>query len=324
MSSRPGANRRPILDDRTDVPAESDATTRPGTQRAPIGREGGAPLKAQPTLPLTQGELSVEEAAELAALKMQIQQTVNFQCDGYKEKCLRRRIAVRMRARGVHRYADYAALLRTDDREYERLVDTLTINVSKFFRNPDVWDVIAHRVLPDLYATGDRVLHAWSAGTASGEEAYSMAILAYEFAREHGQPSNRLRVLGTDIDQASLDFARRGEYTDFAMTDIDPAVRERWFDYNGVYQLRPDPRWLVRFATLDLMRDEFPSAQHIIFCRNVIIYFERSVQEELFRRFHAALRPGGYLVLGKVEALFGASAALFHTVANRQRVFRKP
>lgn len=297
---------------------------KPGGRRAPIGRELDPSLPLQPSLPLTQGELAAGELAELAALKQQIQQAASFQCDGYKEKCLRRRIAVRMRACGVHRYTDYAALLKADETEYERLIDTLTINVSKFFRNPDVWDVVGQRLLPELYASGDPVIHVWSAGTAGGEEAYTMAILAHEYARSHGQPRARLRVLGTDIDRASLAFARRGEYTDFAMTDIDPAVRDRWFDYDGVYRLRPEPRSHVRFGRLDLMRDEFPAKQHVIFCRNVIIYFERSIQEALFRRFHDALRPGGYLVLGKVEALFGASSALFQTVANRQRVFRRP
>jgi chemotaxis methyl-accepting protein methylase len=280
--------------------------------------------QAPPSLPLTQGELSTDEAVELAALKLQIRDAVDFQCDGYKEKCLRRRIAVRMRARGVHRYGDYAELLKRDGDEYARLVDTLTINVSKFFRNPDVWEVVGGRILPELFALRDPSIDVWSAGTAGGEEAYTMAILAYEHAVAHGQSVDRVRILGTDIDRASLAFAEKAEYTDFAMTDIDPALRDRWFDGNGVYRLRPEARRPVRFAALDLMRDEFPSGQHVILCRNVIIYFERAVQERLFQRFHDALRPGGFLVLGKVEALFGAPAGLFTTVANRQRIFRRP
>ncbi|HSJ05659.1 MAG TPA: protein-glutamate O-methyltransferase CheR [Longimicrobiales bacterium] len=278
----------------------------------------------RPSLPLAQGELSTEAGAEFAALKHQIRDAVDFQCDGYKEKCLRRRIAVRMRARGVHRYVEYAELLKRDAEEYARLVDTLTINVSKFFRNPDVWGVVGERILPELLALGDPVINVWSAGTAGGEEAYTMAILAHEHAVTHGHSADRVRILGTDIDRASLAFAQRAEYTDFAMTDIDPAVRDRWFDGNGTYRLRPEARRRVRFAVLDLMRDEFPSGQHVILCRNVIIYFERAVQERLFQRFHDALRPGGFLVLGKVEALFGAPSGLFNTVANRQRVFRRP
>ena len=282
------------------------------------------PELPQPTLPLAQGELSEADAHELALLKAQIKRRVGFHCDGYKEKCLRRRLAVRMRARGVHSYADYAKLLEHDRTEYERLLDTLTINVSKFFRNPEVWQLLAERVLPELYALPDPAINVWSAGTAGGEEAYTMSMLVRDYCAQHGTSPDRFRILGTDIDRESLAFAQRAEYTDFAMGDIDPAVRDRWFDHDGIYRLRPEARLNVSFDTLDLIRDPFPRNQHLIFCRNVIIYFERAIQEELFRKFHEVMVPGAYLVLGKVEALFGASSGLFETVANRHRVFRKP
>jgi chemotaxis protein methyltransferase CheR len=301
-------------------------TLRQGTA-LPSRPNGGAPVAGSSqllaTLPLAHGELGVDDAAELSLLKRQIERHAHFHCAGYKEKCLRRRIAVRMRACAVHTYADYARLLDSDPVEYERLIDALTVNVSKFFRNPEVWDVIAERVLPQLYDSAVPVIRAWSAGSAGGEEAYTLSILAREYAARHDQPLDRLRVLGTDIDRRVLAAAKRGEYTDFAMTDTDATVRDRWFDHDGTYRLRPAAREGVQFALHDLMRDQFPRGQHLILCRNVIIYFERSVQEELFRRFHEALAPGGYLVLGKVEALFGAAAALFQPVVNRQRVFRK-
>jgi chemotaxis methyl-accepting protein methylase len=274
-----------------------------------------------PPLPLAHGELSEDDNRQLLALKQQIHQTVGFFCEGYKERCLRRRIAVRMRARGVHTYGDYGALLRADATEYERLVDALTINVSKFYRNPEVWEMLTRRILPDMCARPDPVIRIWSAGTASGEEAYSAAIMAHEYASAHGGDPDRFEILGTDIDRESLEYAARGEYTDFAMTDIDPELRQRWFEHNGLHRLRPAARRNVRFERLDLIRDPFPEQQHIIFCRNVIIYFERAIQEELFARFHDALVPDGILVLGKVEALFGAPAGLFRSVANRQRIF---
>jgi chemotaxis protein methyltransferase CheR len=279
-----------------------------------------SPLLA--ALPLAHGELGDSDAAELALLKTQIEDTVAFQCAGYKEKCLRRRIAVRMRARAVHTYADYARMLEEDPTEYERLVAALTVNVSKFFRNPEVWQVIGERVLPELQAAGQPI-RAWSAGCAAGEEAYSLSILWHEHTQATGTAPDRLQILGTDVDRPILAAAQRGEYGDFAMTDIDPALRDRWFDADGLYRLRPAAREGVQFDHHDLMRDEFPSGLQLILCRNVIIYFERAVQEELFRRFHQALAPGGFLVLGKVEALFGASSALYQTVANRQRVFRR-
>lgn len=292
-------------------------------KRSPIARE---PLvvAALAALPLSQGELAPEEAAELQELKQQVRDKVGFACEGYKERCLRRRIAVRMRAVGVHTYGDYSRLLQEDATEYQRLVDTLTINVSKFFRNPEVWSVVRDRVIPDLYAMGTPVINAWSAGTASGEEAYTLGILAHEHAAAAGF-DNRMRILATDIDRDSLEFARRGEYSDFAMTDTTPAQQEQWFGTAAaLHRVRDEARQHVRFDTLDLILDAFPTGQHLICCRNVIIYFERSVQEDLFRRFHDALVPGGYLVLGKVEALFGAASGLFQTVASRERVFRKP
>jgi chemotaxis protein methyltransferase CheR len=292
-------------------------------QRPPIGRE--APPPGMPAvLPLAHGELNEDDAAELLVLKALIQKSVHFECAGYKEKCLRRRIAVRMRARGVHTYGDYAKLLQSDSSEYTRLVDTLTINVSKFFRNPEVWEIVRDRIVPDLYAMTAPIIQVWSAGAASGEEAYTMSMIVQDYAAANGVSPDRFRILGTDIDRDSLAIAERAEYTTFAMGDIDAATLERWFHHDGVYRLRPEARRHVRFETLDLIREEFPQGQHLIFCRNVIIYFERAVQEELFRKFYDSLVPGGYLVLGKVEALFGAASARFQTIGNRQRVFRKP
>jgi chemotaxis protein methyltransferase CheR len=290
-------------------------------QRPPLSREPIV-VAALTSLPLSQGDLEPAHAAELQLLKEQIRRAVGFVCEGYKERCLRRRIAVRMRACGVHTYGAYAELLAGNPAEYERLVDALTINVSKFFRNPEIWEVVRERVWPDLHDLEPGPIRAWSAGTASGEEAYTIRLLAHEYAATHGV-ADRVRVLATDIDRESLAHAHRGEYTDFAMTDIAPALRDRWFDGDGPYRILDDARRNVRFDTLDLIRDPHPGGQHVIFCRNVIIYFERAVQEDLFRRFHEALVPGGYLVLGKVEALFGAASGMFRSVAHRERVFRK-
>jgi chemotaxis protein methyltransferase CheR len=292
-------------------------------ERPAVGDGATASVAASTPLPLADGELDEHDLAEFAALKHQIEVAANFRCSGYKDKCLRRRLAVRMRARGVHAYAQYARVLGSDEAEYQRLVKTLTVNVSKFFRNPELWTALERLVLPELYAASSPSIRIWSAGAASGEEPYSMAILAYEHAARYGHDRSRVSILGTDIDGDSLAHAHRAEYTDFVMTDIDPAVRDRWFHHDGTYRLKPEARDGVRFAMLDLMQDDFPANQHVIFCRNVIIYFERAVQEELFHRFHEALVPGGFLVLGKVEALFGGPARLFQAVASRERVFRR-
>jgi chemotaxis protein methyltransferase CheR len=287
--------------------------------------DGRLVAAAAAALPLAHGDLSESDAAELRALKALVTERAGVLCDGYKEKCLRRRIAVRMRARSVHTYAGYADLLESDDEEFSRLLDAMTINVSKFFRNNETWDLLRRQVVPELFSLpGNDVVRIWSAGVAGGEEAYTFAILLHEYAHAHGLDTSRFRICGTDIDRQSLLNAARAEYGEFSFTETDETQRARWFEWQGTWRPRPEIRAMVEFGTLDLMRDPFPAGQHVILCRNVIIYFERSIQETLFQRFAEALVPGGYLVLGKVEALFGPAAPSFQAIAGRERIFRRP
>jgi chemotaxis methyl-accepting protein methylase len=281
------------------------------------------PLPPPPPLPLAHGELTEKDAAELRGLKGQIQQRVGVVCEGYKEKCLRRRLAVRMRARGVHGYGQYAALLETDESEYARLVDAITINVSKLYRNPEVWEATARIVLPELARIRPGPIRIWSAGTAGGEEAYTLALLVLDHGPAVGLDPGRVKVLGTDVDVRTLQIARAAEYGPFAFTEIPEDVRERWFEGPERTRVRAEARRMVEFRELDLMRDPYPGGQHLIVCRNVIIYFERVVQEAIFQRFHESLAPEGFLLLGKVEALFGPVAGAFRTLANRERLFQR-
>jgi chemotaxis protein methyltransferase CheR len=267
-------------------------------------------------------EQPLDDAAGFAALTAKISGDRGFGCASYKEKCLRRRIAVRMRARAVHTFHDYARLLDTDPAEYDKLLDALTINVTKLFRNVETYNAIASDVLPALWAR-NRDIRVWSAGCASGEETYSLAILFLEQIRKAG-PRN-VRVLGTDIDRASLAAAERGEYMEAAFVETDPQLRARYFEGDPPRKVGPAPRALVDFHRRDMLREPPPErGLQMIVCRNVLIYFDRHSQEELFGRFHDALEPGGFLVLGKVETLLGPTRALFNTVTPRERIFRRP
>lgn len=275
------------------------------------------------SLPLASGELSARDAAELKALRVLIAERAGLDVSGYKERCLRRRIAVRMRARGLHRYAEYAALLASDPAEADRLIDAVMINVSKFFRNMEVWECVRDVVVPWLFTVDAPRVRIWSAGCAGGEEPYSLAILLAEYAAAHAGDLTRFEILATDVDGGALQAARRAEYGAFALTETPPETRARWFvAHDASYRVRPEITSLVHFEPLDLIRDAFPQDLHLIVCRNVIIYFERTVQEKLFRDFRAALVPSGYLVLGKVETLFGVTAAGYRTVASRERIFQ--
>lgn len=269
------------------------------------------------------GDLAPRDAAEFRGLKRMIQARGSLCCDGYKERVLRRRIAVRMRAKGVDSFAAYAALLKRDPLEYQRLVDTVTINVSKFFRNASTWVLLRDTVIPELWQSDRERIRIWSAGSAAGEEAYSVAILLLQHQEQHGPGMERFDIVATDIDADALAQARRGEYGPFAFTEMADETRERWFEGTNRDRLRDEVKRHVRFAKLDLMRGGFPGDQQLVFCRNVLIYFERDVQHTMFRRFHEAITPGGFLQLGKVETLFGAPSGLFETVSARERLFRR-
>ncbi len=263
------------------------------------------------------------------ALTSKISRERGFGAASYKDTCMRRRIAVRMRARGAGDYATYSRLLDSDPEEYEWLIAALTVNVTKLYRNAEAWDAVAQSVLPALWSTSATKLNCWVAGCSSGEEAYTIAALWLELTAAGGEndSSTRVRVIASDIDHDSLVAAEAGVYGDEAFAEAPAGFRERWFVKSaqpGKWTAGPELRSLVRFERRDLLLDPPPPfGMHLITCRNVIIYFDRESQDALMQRFHDALVPGGYLVLGKVETLFGPSRALFETVDSRQRIYRR-
>lgn len=264
------------------------------------------------------------EQEALAALLAQITGARGLACDGYKPNCLRRRLAVRMRARGVHTYDAYAALLRQDTGEYDRLLDALTINVTKFFRNREAWDTLAARFLPALWTEGRGAVRCWSAGCASGEEPYTLAVLLLEHARAGGRRADRCVVDATDLDPTVLQRARAGAYRAAALDETPPALAARYFTGADPWTVGADVRARVRFLEHDLLREPPPGAPYdLITCRNVVIYFERPNQERLYHAFADALRPGGVLMLGKVETLVGDVRDRFQLEDIRERIYRR-
>jgi len=281
----------------------------------------GPPPSSMPTI----AELEDDEAG-FERVKAKISRERGFNCRFYKDKCLRRRVAVRMRAKGTRTFPEYEAVLDDDAGEYELLLDALTINVSKFFRNLEMWQRFEREVVPALFERPEPQIRAWSAGSAAGEEAYTLSIVLHEWAARNRRrvDLDRFRILGTDIDRRSLDAARRAEYSDLAMVEMPPETAERWFSPGPPFRLQEEARRNVSFVRKDLISDEPESGQAVIFCRNVIIYFSRDIQEHLFQRFYESLLPGGFLVLGKVETLLGPWRSRFHAVHNRDRIFQKP
>jgi len=247
------------------------------------------------------------------ALTNKISRERGVSCGSYKDKCLKRRIAVRMRARGVHTYEDYGAILDRDAHEYQELLDALTINVTKFFRNAETWNAL--RPYLDTLAGARPNLRVWSAGGASGEEPYTIAVLL----AEAGTPGV---IDATDVDRLSLERTRQAKYPDAAFTEMPANLKRRYFPGG---QPLESVREIVRVRAHDLTREPPPHPPYdLIVCRNVVIYFERQAQERLFQVFVDALAPGGVLLLGKVETLFGPARERLTLVDPRERIYVKP
>lgn len=243
----------------------------------------------------------------------------------YKESFIRRRLGIRLRALGFTRLARYAAYLDAEPAEMDLLVSGLTVNVSEFFRNPEVFRILDSEVIPGLVRhcrRQRRPLGFWSAGCAGGEEAYSVAILL----RRAGLRNAETSLLGTDIDGSVVTRARAGVFETHHMRELDEATRTEFFQSEGSetdFRIRRDRLPPVRFQVRDVMRQPFQRDLDLVLCRNLLIYIEPGLQERLLATLTQVLRPGGVLVLGRVERLLGEARHAFETVHASERVYRK-
>ena len=220
-----------------------------------------------------------------------------------KETLVHSRITGRLRALGLSGFDEYVALLQSAHGQAEvvQLVDALTTNKTSFFREPEHFRYLEQVVFPEAISRGG--LTAWSAGCSSGEEAYTIAMLARD-----GMPATRTRILATDISTRVLARATAAEYSDDTIAAVPrPLVAKHFEQLNrDSWIVDAKTRELVVFARLNLMTP-WPMRKlfDVIFCRNVMIYFERDVQQKLVHRFSTMLRPGGVLFVGHSESLSG-------------------
>jgi chemotaxis protein methyltransferase CheR len=249
-----------------------------------------------------------------------------FNLDIYKDKCIKRRIAIRVRATHCASAEEYCEHLLHHEEELDRLLKVLTIHVSQFFRNPPTYEKLQQEVIPYLFslcrAEGRPELICWSVGCAGGEEPYSLALLFREaFARELLRTP--VTILATDVDEIVLNQARRGEFTEDRLVEVPAEMKRRWFTASGgKHVLAPEIAAMVQFRQGNLCDAAAFTASDLILCRNVLIYFEREQQEKIINRFAEVLRPGGVLVLGKSETLIGDCRHRFRTVCPMERIYK--
>lgn len=273
------------------------------------------------TLPLIGDELP---DAIFEAIIEQLRTRRQFDLGAYKDRCIRRRIAKRLRNSGAPDFAGYLARLADDEDELDALLATLSIHVSQFFRNPDTFLALERHVLPDLFrlvrAAGRRELRIWSVGCAGGEEPYSLALLVDELS-----PAGlKVDILATDVSEPVLENAREALYEPARLAEVPPPVLACYFTADGErFRLIERVRTRVRFEQHNVMTSAvFPQAD-LILCRNVLIYFTREEQARILARFAAALPEGGVLVLGRAETLVGRERLLFRTEFPTERIYRR-
>jgi chemotaxis protein methyltransferase CheR len=241
----------------------------------------------------------------------------------YKNNYIKRRIAVRMRATGVATYQDYFNILQASRQEPSLLLDKLTIHVTEFFRDPEVYRSLRENILPEMPLPVEGKVRIWCAGCSTGEEPYSLAILLREWS--FGHPEFDFEILATDIDAASIRTAEKGEYPMEALLKMPRVQATRWFQTPGnTAHVISELKRCIRFRVHDLLGDWPPtlSGFQFVFCRNMLIYLTAPHQQKIYQQFAKVLLPGGYLVLGLTETLLGQARQFYRCVDVKHRIYQ--
>lgn len=248
--------------------------------------------------------------------------------NAFKENYLKRRIyfrAIALKFQDINAYWHY---LISNDAEIEKFRDILTVNVTSFFRNPEVFDTIKRNLLPELFdfklKNKEKFIKILSIGCASGEEPYSIAITLKEYFSEEIKVIKPY-ILGIDFDNQSINQARFGVYEMQKVAGVSENLKKRYFGMidNRHYEIKPEVKNMVIFRQDDMFLRDLKKFWDIIFCRNVLIYINPESQVVLLTKIISACREGGYLVLGKSEGLIGKLRSYFYPKYPKERIYVK-
>jgi len=273
-------------------------------------------------------DLSKEETIAFNTILRNLYRKRGVDFRQYRPNCLRRRIIVGMHDANVNSFFEYLAFLNNNPGKYDDLVDRITINVSEFFRNPGTFNVVLERVIPAIVKakqkTGSRKIRIWSSGCATGEEPYSLAILMKEALSGMGIDMG-ISIFATDIDRDALEKAGQAHFNRKTLKLLKGYAINGYFDKQGKDKLsvKPEIKNIVKFMHHNMISDEPLIRIDLIFCRNVIIYFNRELQRKVYDNFYRSLVPGGFLVAGKTESVMDIEENQFEIFDLNERILRK-
>ncbi len=212
---------------------------------------------------------------------------------------MKRRIDTLISKHRIVGYENYVQLLKTDKAKFEEFVNYLTINVSEFYRNPSQWDVMDRDVIPELIRKFGKSLKVWSAACSTGDEPYSLVM-----ALSRHLPLNQIKIFATDLDKQVIEKAKIGLYTEKSIASVPADLKKKYFTKVGPsWQISNEIKSRVEFKEHNLLKDTYPTAYHMIVCRNVLIYFTEEAKDEVFVKFQQSLAKGGILFIGSTEQI---------------------
>ncbi len=219
--------------------------------------------------------------------------------NAYKERQMKRRIDTLIQKNKIVGYDNYVKALKTDSVKFEEFVNYLTINVSEFYRNPDQWELLDKQYIPELIQRFGNNLKIWSAACSTGDAPYSLVM-----ALSKHMPLNRIRIFATDIDKQVMEKAKIGLYNEKSLAGVPKEFKQKYFEKVGPsYKIADEIKSRVEFKQANLLKDPYPTNCDLIVCRNVLIYFTEEAKDEVFRKFAASLKKGGFLFIGSTEQI---------------------
>lgn len=270
---------------------------------------------------------SEEQFFELVARHMARSRGIDLM--GYSPSFVMRAVKKRMGRSKSRDYLAYLALLRRSEEETDAFVGSLSINVTEFFRDKGAFETFSSKVIRPLLLEKNTpvggILRIWSAGCATGQETYTLSMCIEEEVRKiEGELRTVISVLGTDLSESAIDYARSGVYTLEQLKGVsDRRLRQHFVKVDGGYQVSDAVRRRVRFNTGNLLAAPVGTHFDAVVCRNVLIYFSRPFHDTVLMNLHGSLRLGGYLMIGKTETLMGLKKNLFETVDSDCRIYRR-
>ncbi len=272
---------------------------------------------------------------EITLLLKQILHETGLNFFGYKKSSLYRRFLKYFQSHGFDSYKEYQKYLKDNEKEGRNLINNITVKVTNFFRDIKFWDSVKRYVIIPLIKKQiikkNSKIRVWSIGCAGGEEVYSLAILFREALSEkidvkqvNNIYKNQIEIYGTDININALKEAKKGEYSINAVKNVPIKFRKKYFIFENEKQIlvKDNIKQVVRFNFHSITGEALYFGFDFIVCRNLFIYFTRNLQNELLHYFHRAIKPGGFLWLGKAETLTASGEKLFVDIDKKTKIYR--